>query len=204
MQDGKSRTQVHAMWSSDPSLSPASWNSTKLLQLPQAGIPPKPPTPPYLPPWWTAFNTSPTKGVYKGKEAYFLAIELGSPSALIGRRFTSVFAICTRCAETGDLSSGWSVLDPQTHIYRKDRYSACPTLRYYVHRQTGIGYFYLITLYEGVPNPKGAMCNSNSNKWRDCLAEVHGWMLVFGHVFVCVCMRRCLCLSMCLCAHVYA
>ena len=50
-----------------------------------------------------------------------LAIELGSPSALIGQRFTSVFATCDDCASSGDLSSGWTVLDPHTHIYRKDR-----------------------------------------------------------------------------------
>ena len=64
----------------------------------------------------------------------------GSPSALIGERFTSVFAMCEDCASTGDLSKGWHVLDPHSHIYRVDRYSACPTLRWYD------GYFYLITL----------------------------------------------------------
>lgn len=33
------------------------------------------------------------------------------------------------------------------------------------------GYFYLITLYEQVPNPLGPHCNSDSNRWTACLAE---------------------------------
>lgn len=62
--------------------------------------------------------------------SFVLAIELGSPSNLIGQRFTSVFAACESCATSGDLSQGWHLLDTSTHIYRKDRYSACPTLRW--------------------------------------------------------------------------
>jgi hypothetical protein len=128
---GQPRTQVHTFWSSDPALGPSSWKTAKVLQLPQNGT---------APDWWTAFNTSPTKAKLGGKDVYALAIELGSPSALIGERFTSVFAMCEDCASTGDLSKGWHVLDPHSHIYRVDRYSACPTLRWYD------GYFYLITL----------------------------------------------------------
>jgi len=75
---------------------------------------------------------------------FVLAIELGSPSTIIGQRFTSVFAACPTCAASGDLSGGWALLDVPTHIYRRDRYSACPTLRWYA------GYFYLITLYDQV------------------------------------------------------
>eukprot|EP00658_Telonema_sp_P-2_P036810 TRINITY_DN26552_c0_g2_i1.p1 TRINITY_DN26552_c0_g2~~TRINITY_DN26552_c0_g2_i1.p1 ORF type:complete len:255 (-),score=49.50 TRINITY_DN26552_c0_g2_i1:134-898(-) len=134
-----------------------------VLQLPHSGSPPKPPS------WdsksWTGFNTSPARGVLNGTDVFVLAIELGSPAALIGTRFTSVFAICEQCARTGDLSAGWTILDPTSHIYRRDRYSACPTLRYFN------GYFYLVTLYEGVPNPKGAHCNSDSSTWDQCLAE---------------------------------
>jgi hypothetical protein len=162
MDGGKPRTQVHTFWSSDPALSPTSWKTSKILQLPQNGT-----APPgsYMVPWWTAFNTSPAKGKLGGKDTWVLAIELGSPSALIGQRFTSVFATCDDCASSGDLSSGWTVLDPHTHIYRKDRYSACPTLRWYE------GFFYVITLYEGVANPKGPHCNSQSKPWGACLAE---------------------------------
>ena len=75
----------------------------------------------YIVPWWTAFNTSPTKGKINGRDAYVLAIELGSPSVLIGVRFTSVFAVCYLCAESGDLSTGWEVLAPEKHIYVKSR-----------------------------------------------------------------------------------
>ena len=55
---GKPRTQVHTFWSSDPALAPSSWKTAKILQLPQNGT-----APPgaYMVPWWTAFNTSPTK-----------------------------------------------------------------------------------------------------------------------------------------------
>ena len=108
--------------------------------------------PAYLPPWWTAFNTSPTKGKVGGKDAYVVAIELGSPTELIGVRFTSVFAVCYSCAEAGDLSAGWEVLGPTDHIYTKARYSACPTIRWYD------GWFYLVTLFEDVPNPRGPHC----------------------------------------------
>eukprot|EP00729_Bicosta_minor_P015843 gene15843-3848_t len=127
MQGGKSRTQVHTFYSSDPALGASSWKSSMILQFKQSGSDPKPPTPSWQVPWWTAFNTSPTKGVLNGKDVW-----LGTPEPLIGVRFTSVFAVCESCAEpAGDLSKGWSVLDPDTHIYRKDRYSACPTIRYY-------------------------------------------------------------------------
>lgn len=63
----------------------------------------------------------------------------------------------------GDLSQGWSILDPATHIYRKDRYSACPTLRWYR------GYFYLITLYgEWLHSSNPAL-----NSLTSVLAAVH-------------------------------
>ena len=91
-----------------------------LLQLPQNGTQ-DPSKPSYVVPWWTAFNTSPTLGKINGTAAYVLAIELGSPSELIGVRFTSVFAVCYSCVASHDLSSGWEILDPTTHIYRKDR-----------------------------------------------------------------------------------
>ena len=128
MAGGKPRTQVHAFWSNDAALKPATWHTAKILQLPQNGT-----APPgsWQVPWWTAFNTSPTKGKIGGKDVWVLAIELGSPAVMIGRRFTSVFAVCEACAVTGDLSTGWKVLDPSRHIYRQDRYSACPTLRWY-------------------------------------------------------------------------
>jgi hypothetical protein len=163
--NSKSRTRVHSFWSNDPQLRPSSWQNAPLLQLPQNGTH-DPSKPSWMVPWWTAYNTGPTRGkLPNGTDAFFLAIELGTPSDLIGQRFTSVFAACIECASTGHLESGWQILDPQSHIYRKDRYSACPTMRWYN------GFFYLVTLYEDVPNPRGGHCASSSTKWDACLAE---------------------------------
>ena len=86
-------------------------------------------------------------------------IELGSPTALIGVRFTSVFAVCYGCVDADDLSAGWEVLDPADHIYTKARYSACPTIRWFD------GWFYLVTLFDSIPNPRGPHCV------RDCDLE---------------------------------
>ena len=171
---GKPRTQVHTFWSSDPPLAPDSWKHSIILQLPSNGT-----APPgsYMVPWWTAFNTSPTKGELNGKETFVLAIELGSPASLIGHRFTSVFARCDVCASTGDLSGGWRIISPEQHIYRKDRYSACPTLRWYD------GWFYLITLYEGVQNPRGPNCNSGVSQIAGRQSGNYGPCGPCGHNF---------------------
>ena len=77
--------------------------------------------------------------------------------------FTTVIAV--KDATDDDLSRGWRLLDPTKSIYRLDRYSACPTLRFFG------GWWYVVTLFEGVTNPKGKMCNSKSTKWASCLAE---------------------------------
>lgn len=174
MAGGKARTQVHVFWSSDPKLSTSSWQTRMILQLPQSGRFSPGHKPSYDVPWWTAFNTSPTKGVIAGQDAYVLAIELGSPQSIIGRftdkpihhRFSTVFATCVACALTGRLDSGWSILDPeQGYIYRKDRDSSCPTLRYFS------GYFYLITAMRNVRSPLGPRCNSDSTVWDACIAN---------------------------------
>jgi alpha-N-acetylglucosaminidase len=135
---GKPRTQVHIFWSSDPTLSATSWKSQMILQLPQSGDGPLPGHKAYDVPWWTAFNTSPTKAIFNGSTAFVLAIELGSPQSVIGpytelpyhHRFSTVFAVCFDCVRTGQLDSGWELLDPmQGYIYRRNRDSSCPTLR---------------------------------------------------------------------------
>ena len=122
------RTQVHAFWSSDPALQ--IWNHSIALRLP-AG--------------YQAFNTDVTAG--PGGYAY-MAVELGAPAAIVGTPFTSVFA---RTAAT-DLSAGWALLDPVTHVYTTARYSACPTLRYFAEDE----YFYMTTLFGNVPNSSTA------------------------------------------------
>ena len=77
-------SQVHIFWSSAHNLAPSSWKHSTILQLPQNGTQ-DPSKPSYVVPWWTAFNTSPTRGKVAGKEAYVVAIELGSPTELIGQ-----------------------------------------------------------------------------------------------------------------------
>lgn len=156
--------QVYVFRSRDPLLCDSSWTRSKILQLPQNGTD-DPSQPNWNQSWWTAFNTSPTKGIVGGRDAYVLAIELGSPAELIGVRFTSVFAVCFACATTGDLSTGWTVLDPARHIYTRSRYSACPTIRWFA------GYFYLVTLFEDIVSPRGTNCGSSSTRWTGCLAE---------------------------------
>jgi hypothetical protein len=73
-----------------------------------------------------------------------MAIELGAPKAIVGVPFTSVFAKTT----STDLSTGWTLLDPVSHVYTKARYSACPTIRYFEEDQ----FFYMTTLFGSVPN----------------------------------------------------
>jgi hypothetical protein len=121
---GAPRSQVHAFWSSDVQLK--SWNHSVALQLP-AG--------------YVAFNTDVTAG--PGGFSY-MAIELNAPKAIVGNPFTSVFAR----TQSEDLSRGWELLDPTTHVYTKARYSACPTLRYFEEDQ----FFYMTTLFGEIRN----------------------------------------------------
>lgn len=68
-----------------------------------------------------------------------MAIEIGAPSALAGHPFTSVFAH----VEGNDLSTGFKLIDPTTHVYTKATYSACPTIRKFGE------YYYVATLFNG-------------------------------------------------------
>lgn len=75
------------------------------------------------------FNTS----VCKGDGRYIMAIEVGGENPMVGRPFTCVFA------ESQDLVN-WTLLDPMEHSYSRDRYTACPCIRYFD------GYYYIIYL----------------------------------------------------------
>ncbi|MBN1344031.1 MAG: hypothetical protein JXQ73_15205, partial [Phycisphaerae bacterium] len=77
------------------------------------------------------FNNS----VCKGPEGYILVIELGAPADIVGKPFTNRFAI------SKDMLN-WHWLPPK-YVYRQDRYSACPTIRWCR------GYFYMIYLEAG-------------------------------------------------------
>ncbi len=61
--------------------------------------------------------------VCKGKDGYYMAIELNGDPELIGRAFTIVFA------KSSDLFH-WELMEMGSHVYTRARYSACPTLRY--------------------------------------------------------------------------
>jgi hypothetical protein len=73
----------------------------------------------------------------RGKDRFFMAIEIDEPKDVVGVPYTMVFA------ESFDLLN-WNLL-PTDRVYTKDRYSACPALRYVD------GWYYMIYLeaFEG-------------------------------------------------------
>ena len=86
-----------------------------------------------FPEGWTLYNTS----VCKGPDGYMMAIEIGSPPEIVGKPFTIVFA------KSGNLID-WEMLPTEDYCYTKDRYSACPVIRYVD------GFYYMIYL-ESLP-----------------------------------------------------
>jgi hypothetical protein len=80
-------------------------------------------------PGWGLFNTS----VCQGPEGYVMAFEVGRATVDIGAPFTIFFA------QSPDLRS-WEMLPPD-HVFTKDRYSACPSIRY-----LSDGWFYMVYL----------------------------------------------------------
>ncbi len=85
-------------------------------------------------PNWGIFNTS----VCRGDGKYIMAFEIGRPAEETGVPFT------IRFAESKDLKT-WK-LTPKECVYSKDRYTACPAIRYLD------GYYYMIYL-EAYPGP---------------------------------------------------
>lgn len=94
------------------------WESLEVLTLPR----------------WGLFNTS----VCKAGQRYVMAIEVGRPPEVVGVPFTMRFA------ESSDLRR-WTLL-PDDRVFTKDRYSACPSIRYLNGR------FYM-TYLEAKPGP---------------------------------------------------
>jgi hypothetical protein len=88
------------------------WQSKRILDLPG----------------WKLFNSS----VCKADERYVMAFEVGGPPEVVGHGFTSRFA------ESNDLLN-WKLLD-EPAVFTKERYSACPTIRY------EDGWFYVVYL----------------------------------------------------------
>ncbi len=85
-------------------------------------------------PGWGLFNTS----VCKADNRYVMAIEVGKPPEVVGVPFTMRFA------ESKNLLD-WSLL-PKECVYTKERYSACPAMRFLD------GWFYM-TYLEARPGP---------------------------------------------------
>jgi len=67
----------------------------------------------------TVYNNS----VCKGPDGYRMAIELGGDSEIVGKPFTIFFAV------SRDLIN-WTKMDMCDHVYTRERYSACPVLRW--------------------------------------------------------------------------
>lgn len=85
-------------------------------------------------PGWGIYNTS----VCKGADGYVMAFEIGEPPEEVGARFTNRFAV------SDDLIN-WT-LTPSECVYSRDRYTACPALRFLD------GTYYMIYL-EARPGP---------------------------------------------------
>jgi hypothetical protein len=75
------------------------------------------------------FNNS----VCRADDKYVMAIEIGGNAPEVGIGFTCVFA------ESCDLVN-WTMMDMMEYSYSRDRYTACPCIRYYD------GYYYIICL----------------------------------------------------------
>ena len=85
-------------------------------------------------PGWGIYSTS----VCKGADGYVMAFEVGEPPEEVGARFT------IRFATSSDLLN-WE-LTPSDHVYSRERYTACPALRFLD------GLYYMIYL-EARPGP---------------------------------------------------
>ncbi len=90
-------------------------------------------------PEWRIYNTS----VCRADGPYVMAFEVGRPEEVVGMSFTNFFA------QSADLLH-WEVL-PLECIYSRERYTACPALRYLD------GHFYMIYL-EIVPREGQECC----------------------------------------------
>lgn len=105
---------MDAFWSMDM----AHWEEKEILRLPEDV---------------KIFNNS----VCKGPDGYVMAIEISARNGWSAKGFTNIFA------KSQDLLN-WELLDPETYVYDKSRYTACPVLRYVD------GYYYMICL-ESLP-----------------------------------------------------
>lgn len=91
-------------------------------------------------PGWGLYNSS----VCRGRDGlYVMAVEVGEPPEEVGVRFTMRFAV------SADLLD-WQ-LTPRDHVYSREKYTACPALRWFEP------WYYMIYL-EAYPGPTYAPC----------------------------------------------
>ena len=110
------------------------WDGTKIVAFQSDDLEHWQSTPALELPGWGLFNTS----VCKAGDRYIMAIEVGRPPEVVGVPFTNRFA------ESKDLKT-WRLL-PEDRVFTKDRYSACPSIRFLDGR------FYM-TYLEARPGP---------------------------------------------------
>lgn len=107
-------SQIQCFWSNDLK----KWSSQPAITLPGWGI----------------YNNS----VCKGDGHYIMAIELGEPPEVVGKRFTMRFA-------KSDELLNWELISSDC-VFSKERYTACPAIRFLD------GFYYMIYL-EAMPGP---------------------------------------------------
>jgi len=112
-------TRIQVFWSTDLT----EWKTETALELPKG---------------WNVFNSSVCKGPDTGHGSYVMAFEVGQPPEVVGNAFTNFFAF------SKDLIH-WE-LAPLDCVFTKDRYSACPSIRWFD------GYYYA-TYLESRPGP---------------------------------------------------
>ena len=82
-----------------------------------------------LPKEWKIYNTS----VCKGRDGYVMAIEVEGPCEILGCRYTILFATSSDCRH-------FTLLPVEEHMFLKERYTACPSIRYVD------GFYYMVYL----------------------------------------------------------
>lgn len=79
---------------------------------------------------WKMYNTS----ICKGENGYIMTLEIDYPKEIAGDNpYTIVFMYSENLYD-------WKLMDTDKHIYSKDRYTACPVIKYIG------GYYYMIYL----------------------------------------------------------
>ena len=122
------RSEVWALWSSDPQLSASSWQKQRVITMP-----------PELP----IFNTDVTKGADGDHVMTFETNMWHADTQSHG--YYNLFALCYKCGP--NLSRGWTLLNTSTHKYWGNDHTeghgydyGDPTIRYL----ESDGYFYLV------------------------------------------------------------